>query len=486
MSWPDHRSVFYALGTFLSGLAALMLLPALADFVIADSNWTAFLASATVTGGVGGATILAFRTAHKPVIGRREGFLLITLSWVVSCMFAALPFMLSREQLGFADAFFESTSGLTTTGSTIMTDLEGESHGILLWRALLHWVGGVGIIVIAVMLLPYLRVGGMQLFRAESSDQSDKIRARVSEMTWEIFSIYAVLTVLCAIVLTVAGMPLFDAVCHAMSIIATGGFANKDASIGFYQSAPIEWVTALFTLIGGMAFALMARAVWHGDWRGLARDTQTRWYFGYIILCVVLVTLWQVAVNGREFEPAFRSSAFTVISLGTTAGFVAEDYSQWGPFPEALFIVLLFVGGCTGSTTGAIKVFRFCILGSFAKWQLRSLVHQHRVLLPTYNGVPVSDDVVRSVIGFIVLYLFTFAVLGTAVAAFSVDMTTAFSGVAQALGNVGPGFGTVIGPAGNFSTLPEGAKWILSLAMLLGRLELLAVLVLFTPTFWRG
>ena len=441
MSWPDHRSVFYALGTFLSGLAALMLLPALADFVIADSNWTAFLASATVTGGVGGATILAFRTAHKPVIGRREGFLLITLSWLVSCAFAALPFMLSREQLGFADAFFESTSGLTTTGSTIIADLEAESHGILLWRALLHWVGGVGIIVIAVMLLPYLRVGGMQLFRAESSDQSDKIRARVSEMTWEIFSIYAV---------------------------------------------PIEWVTTLFTLIGGMAFALMARAVWHGDWRGLARDTQTRWYFGYIILCVVLVTLWQVAVNGRAFEPAFRSSAFTVISLGTTAGFVSEDYSLWGPFPEALFIVLLFVGGCTGSTTGAIKVFRFCILGSFAKWQLRSLVHQHRVLLPTYNGVPVSDDVVRSVIGFIVLYLFTFAILGTAVAAFDVDMTTAFSGVAQALGNVGPGFGTVIGPAGNFSTLPEGAKWILSLAMLLGRLELLAVLVLFTPTFWRG
>ena len=204
MSWPDHRSVFYALGTFLSGLAALMLLPALADLVVADSNWTAFLASATVTGGVGGATILAFRTKHKPTIGRREGFLLITLSWVVSCIFAALPFMLSRERLGFADAFFESTSGLTTTGSTILADLEAESHGVLLWRALLHWVGGVGIIVIAVMLLPYLRVGGMQLFRAESSDQSDKIRARVSEMTWEIFSIYAVLTVLCAIALTLS------------------------------------------------------------------------------------------------------------------------------------------------------------------------------------------------------------------------------------------------------------------------------------------
>jgi trk/ktr system potassium uptake protein len=486
MSWPDHRSVFYALGTSLSGLAVLMLLPALADYAVADSNSTAFAASAAVTGGVGGATILAFRTSRMPVIGRREGFLLITLTWLVCCLFGALPFMLSRERLGLADAFFEATSGLTTTGSTIIANLEAESHGILLWRALLHWVGGIGIIVLAVMLLPYLRVGGMQLFRAESSDQSDKIRARVSEITWEIFSIYAVLTLLCAIALTSAGMPLFDAVCHAMSIIATGGFANKDASIGFYQSAPIEWITTLFTLIGGMTFALMARAVWHGDWRGITRDTQTRWYFGYMLFCTILVTLWQVLVNGRGLEAALRSSAFTVVSLGTTTGLVSEDYSTWGPFPEALFIVLLFVGGCTGSTTGSIKVFRFCILGSYAKWQLRSLVHQHRVLLPTYNGFPVSDEVVRSVIGFIVLYLFAFAVLGMAVAAFNVDMTTAFSGVAQALGNVGPGFGTVIGPAGNFSTLPDGAKWILSGAMLLGRLELLAVLLLFTPTFWRG
>jgi trk system potassium uptake protein TrkH len=486
MSWPDHRSVFYALGTFLSGLAALMLLPALADYVVGERNAAAFIASAAVTGGVGGATMLAFRTSRMPVIGRREGFLLITLTWLVCCLFAALPFMLSHGRLGLADAFFEATSGLTTTGSTIIADLDAESHGILLWRALLHWVGGIGIIVLAVMLLPYLRVGGMQLFRAESSDQSDKIRARVSEITWEIFSIYAVLTVLCAVALTAAGMPLFDSVCHAMSIIATGGFANKDSSIGFYQSASIEWITTFFTLIGGMTFALMARAVWHGDWRGIARDTQTRWYFGYMAFCTILVTLWQVLVNDRALEPALRSSAFAVVSLGTTTGLVSEDYSLWGPFPEALFIVLLFVGGCTGSTTGAIKVFRFCILGSFAKWQLRSLVHQHRVLLPTYNGVPVSDEVVRSVIGFVVLYLSAFAVLGMAVAAFNIDMTTAFSGVAQALGNVGPGFGTVIGPAGNFSTLPDGAKWILSGAMLLGRLELLAVLLLFTPTFWRG
>jgi trk system potassium uptake protein len=486
MSWPDHRSVLYALGTFLSAIAGLMVLPALADYVNFNGNWTAFVSSMAMTGGVGGALMLAFRTTRRPVIGRREGFLLISLTWLIACVFCALPFMLSHSSMSFADAFFESTSGLTTTGSTIIADLDGESHGILLWRAMLHWVGGIGIIVLAVMMLPYLRVGGMQLFRAESSDKSDKIRARASEVTWEIFSIYAVLTLLCAVAFAVVGMPLFDAVCHAMSTIATGGFANKDASIGHYQSAAIDWVTTGFTLIGGMTFALMARAVWHGDWRGLTRDAQTRWYFGYMALCIAMVTVWQVLMNGRDLESAFRSSAFTVASLGTTTGFVSEDYSQWGPFPVSLFIVLLFVGGCTGSTTGAIKVFRFCILGSFAKWQIRSLIHQHRVLLPTYNGVPVTDEVVRSVIGFIVLYLFAFAVFGMGVAAFNVDMTTAFSGVAQALSNVGPGFGTVIGPAGNFSTLPDGAKWLMSAAMLLGRLELLTVLVLFSPTFWRG
>jgi trk system potassium uptake protein TrkH len=232
MSWPDHRSVLYALGTFLSGIAVLMLLPALADYVSGESNWSAFVAATAVTGGAGGAMILAFRTSRKPVIGRREGFLLTALTWVVICAFSALPFVLADVRLSYTDAFFEAMSGLTTTGSTVMSGLDGVSHGILLWRALLNWIGGIGIIVLAVMMLPYLRVGGMQLFRTESSDKSDKIRARASEVTWEIFSVYAVLTLLAAIGLTIAGMPLFDAVCTAMAALATGGFSTKDASIG--------------------------------------------------------------------------------------------------------------------------------------------------------------------------------------------------------------------------------------------------------------
>jgi trk system potassium uptake protein TrkH len=486
MSWPDHRSVLYALGTFLSGIAVLMLLPALADYVSGESNWSAFVAATAVTGGAGGAMILAFRTSRKPVIGRREGFLLTALTWVVICAFSALPFVLADVRLSYTDAFFEAMSGLTTTGSTVMSGLDGVSHGILLWRALLNWIGGIGIIVLAVMMLPYLRVGGMQLFRTESSDKSDKIRARASEVTWEIFSVYAVLTLLAAIGLTIAGMPLFDAVCTAMAALATGGFSTKDASIGYFQSPAIEWVSALFMFTGGMTFTLMARAVWHGDWRSLVRDTQTRWYLIVVMLAVAVLQLWQVAVNGRDAMGALRSSVFHVVSIVTTTGFVAEDYSRWGTFPVTLFMLLLFLGGCTGSTAGAIKVFRYCILGSFAKWQMRSLVHQHRVLLPTYNGMPVTDDIVRSVISFVVLYLLAFALLGLAVAAFNVDIVTAFSGVAQALGNVGPGLGPVIGPAGNYASLPDEVKWLLAAAMMIGRLELLTVLVLFTPTFWRG
>jgi trk system potassium uptake protein TrkH len=486
MSWPDHHSVFYALGSFLSGIAALLLLPALADYAAGHHNWTAFVAATAISGGVGGAMILAFRTSRRPVIGRREGFLLTALTWVFICGFSALPFALSDAKLSFTDAFFETMSGLTTTGSTVMVGLDTQSHGILLWRSMLQWIGGIGIIVLAVMMLPYLGVGGMQLFRTESSDKSDKIRARASEVVWEIFSVYAVLTLACAVAYTIAGMSLFDAVCHAMTTLATGGFSTRDASLGGFASPAIEWIGALFMFLGGLTFTLMARAVWHGDWRALVRDEQTRWYVFAIASFILVITAWQAGMNGRDLESAFRSSTFNIVSIVTTTGYASEDFSLWGTLPVTLFMILLFVGGCTGSTAGAMKFFRFCILGSFARWQIRSLVHRNRVLLPTYNGLPVSDEVVRSVIGFIVLYIVAFVLLGLAVSAYNVDILTAYSGVAQAMGNVGPGLGPIIGPAGNFASLPDGAKWLIAAAMLLGRLELLTILVLFTPTFWRG
>ena len=486
MSWPDHRSVLYTLGTFLSGIAVLMLLPALADYVTGHGNWTAFISGAAFSGGAGGAMILAFRTGQRPVIGRREGFLLTSLAWVVLGAFAALPFALSAAQLSYTDAFFEAMSGLTTTGATVMSGLDTESHGILLWRAMLQWIGGIGIIVLAVMMLPYLGVGGMQLFRTEFSDKTDKIRARAGDITWEIFSIYALLTLACAVLLAVFGMPLFDAVCHAMTTVATAGFSTKDASIGYFNAPMIQWTITFFMFIGALSFMLMARAIWHGDWRSILRDEQAHWFLLAILVFILMMTLWQVAVNGRDLEGALRSSAFNIVSIMTTTGYSSENYAAWGTFPLTLFMILLFVGGCTGSTAGGMKIFRFCILGSFAKWQIRSLVHRNRVLLPTYNGTPVTENIIRSVIGFIVLYILGFVLLGLAISAFNIDILTAYSAAAQALSNVGPGLGPIIGPSGNYAALPDGVKWLLALAMMIGRLELLTVMVLFTPTFWRG
>ncbi|TXH33122.1 MAG: TrkH family potassium uptake protein [Rhodospirillaceae bacterium] len=494
ISWPDLRWCCYSIGKLLMILAAIMLIPLMIDGVVPylsggtvqGQNWQAFGAAALATGAIGGAMFLAFRTSHQYRFGLREGFLLTVLTWIIFCAFSALPLTWSDARLSYTDGFFEAMSGLTTTGATVMVGLDHESHGVLLWRSLLHWIGGIGIIVISVMILPELRVGGMQLFRAEFSDKSDKIRPRAAEVTMEILSVYSLLTLLCAVLLTIAGMPLFDSVCHAMGILATGGFSTKDASIGYFNNPAVEWISTIFMFLGGLTFTLMAQAMWHRKFKPLLRDEQIRWYCLYIVGFTLVITLWQIADNGRDILGALRSSAFVVVSIGTTAGYVAENYPNWGTLPVAAVLILFFLGGCTGSTAGAIKVFRLCVLGAFAKWQLRSLVHPHRVLLPTYNGRPLSDEIVRSVISFVAFYLLAFAMLGIAVSAFNVDLITAFTSVAQALGNVGHGLGPIVGPSGNFASLPDGAKWLLACAMLLGRLELLTVLVLFSPTFWRG
>jgi trk system potassium uptake protein TrkH len=482
---PDFRAVLFFLGSLLAGLAVAMLLPMVADIVAGSSDWQAFLASAAVTGAAGGALFLAFRPTLQRAVSVREAFLLTALTWIVMAAFAALPLVLSEQRIGFTDAYFEAVSGLTTTGSTVLVGLAELPPGLLLWRALLQGMGGIGIIVMAVAILPALRVGGMQLFRAESSDRSEKFRPRLSEMAGSMIGVYLVLLLACIIALAIAGMSVFDAICHALPTISTGGFSTQDASIGYYRNPAVEWIIALFMLLGGMTFGLLARAA-RGDMRPLFRDVQTLWYLGYVGAAILAIALWQIVVDSRAPMEAVRSSAFNVISVATTTGFVSEDFSLWGSLPVAIFFVLFFVGGCTGSTSGAVKVFRFCILGGVASWQIRQLVHPHRVMPPTYNGRPISDEVVRSVLSFFAFYIGCFAVLSVGLSAFGLDLVTSISGVAQALGNVGPGLGPIIGPAGNFATLPDGAKWLLSAAMLLGRLELLTLLVLLSPTFWRG
>jgi trk system potassium uptake protein TrkH len=287
------------------------------------------------------------------------------------------------------------------------------------------------------------------------------------------------------VALVIAGMPAFDAVCHAMATLATGGFSTHDASVGYFHNPAVEWILAFFMLVAGLAFVLLARAA-HGDFTWLWHDDQTRWYLLCILVFVAGMTLWQWEANGRPFEEAIRSSSFNVVSIITTTGFASEDYLAWGSLPMVMFMMLLFVGACTGSTSGGIKFFRICVVGAVARSQIRHLIHPHRVALPAYNGRPVSDEVVRSVLSFIVFYIAAFAAISIAVSAFGLDLIPAMSGVAQAISNVGPGLTPEIGPVGNYAHLEDGAKWLLSLAMMLGRLELVTVMVLLSPTYWRG
>jgi trk/ktr system potassium uptake protein len=480
----DLRPVLFVLGILLATLAAAMLVPAAVDAGMGGEDWSIFILSSGLTLFIGVSLVLGNRSAGASVLSLRQAFLLTTLTWVVIGCFAALPFMLSTLHLNFADAFFETVSGITTTGSTVIADLDAASPGILLWRALLNWMGGIGIIAMAVAILPILQVGGMQIFRTESSDKSEKIKPRMQQIAGTILKVYLTLSLACVVVLVALGMPLFDAVCHAMAALATGGFSTEDASVGHFQNAGVEWALAVFMFLGGSTFVAMAQVA-QGAPRAMIADSQFRWYCTYIAAVTVMLTVWQLVYRDTTLHDALRSSAFNVVSIATTTGFVSEDYQLWGPLPVAAFFLITFIGGCTGSTAGGLKVFRFCVLGSVAGKQLRQLVHPHAIALPSFNRRPISDDVVRSVLGFFCFYGMSFALLTLALAACGLDLVTSISSAAQALGNVGPGLGHIVGPAGTFAPLPIAAKWLLSAGMLLGRLELLTILVLFTPQFWR-
>jgi trk system potassium uptake protein TrkH len=336
----------------------------------------------------------------------------------------------------------------------------------------------------AVAILPFLRIGGMQLFRTESSDRSDKLLPRVSQMAGAIIAVYLLLVLACLAFLWGAGMSFFDALCHAIGAIATGGFANYDSSIGFFRSPAIEVIVTVFMLLGGTTLFLFLRFA-RRDFRPFRNDTQLHWYFGIFFLFSAGIALWQVAVNDAAPLHAIRASAFAVASILTTTGFATEDYTLWGAFPIACFFFLTFVGGMTGSTAGGIKIFRLQVLCSIARVQIDRLMQPHRVILPIFNGRPIAEPIVFSVLAFLTLYGISFGLIAMGLALFGLDFVTSLSGAAAALGNVGPGLGEVIGPAGNYSTVPDGALWILSFGMLLGRLELLTVFVLFTPAFWR-
>jgi trk system potassium uptake protein TrkH len=479
----DFRPILFVLGVLLTTLAVTMTVPVVADLAVGNPDWQVFLASAALTLFVGISLVLAFH-ARGFVVTVHQTFVLTTLSWIVLAAFAGLPFSFSALDLSYADAYFEAMSGLTTTGSTVIAGLDDSPPGILLWRALLQWLGGIGIIVMAIAVLPFLGVGGMQLFRSESSDQSDKALPRAAQIAASITVVYLGLTLAWAIFLWLAGMSQFDAVCHAMTTIATGGFSTVDGSIGQFNNVSIDVIITVGMIAGSLPFVLYLAAL-RGNIRDLVMDSQVRWFLGIAGAMVLLMTLWTWVTIDREPLEALRYAAFNVVSVMTGTGYSSTDYGQWGAFAVTVMFFLMFVGGCTGGTTGGIKVFRFQVLFSSALVQVSQNIRPHGVFVAHYNGRPISDSVTGAVLGFYFLFFVSFAVVALGLALHGYDLLTSISGAATAVANVGPGLGDVIGPTGNFSSLDQSAKWIMSAAMLLGRLELFTVLVLFLPSFWR-
>lgn len=480
----DFGPVFFIVGLLLTLLSVAMCIPAAVDLTTGHPDWQVFLGAAAITLFVGVSLMLSTRTVKGSKLGLRQAFVLTTMSWVAIATFGALPFAFSELEMTAADAFFESMSGVTTTGSTVIDSLDEAPPGILLWRALLQWLGGIGIVVMALAVLPMLSVGGMQLFQTEAFDAPDKVLPRAAQLAGGISGVYLTLTFAWSVALWLAGMDWFDAVAHAMTTISTGGYSTKDASVGYFNSEAIDWIITAGMVMGSLPFVHYLRAV-RGDARGFWRDSQVRWFFAILLASVALIALWIWGRVGLGALDAARYSAFNVVSVMTGTGYATTDFGAWGGFVSTMMLILMFVGGCAGSTTCGIKIFRVQVLYATARVQLARLLRPHGVFIPYYNRKPIPETVSEAVMGFFFLYMLCFGLLAMTLAAMGLDMVTAISGAATAISNVGPGLGAIIGPAGNFDTLPDAAKWALSFGMLLGRLELFTVLVLLTPTFWR-
>lgn len=461
-----------------------MFIPLIVDLYYNNNDWKVFFSCIMVTAFVGG--ILVLTNAHEDIQmnSRRQGFLMITFSWLVLCIFSALPFWFSETNTSFTDALFESTSGLTTTGSTIFTDIESLPEGILIWRAMLQWLGGIGVILMAMSILPMLKVGGMQLFETELSER-EKVLPRTAKLASSIGAIYMALTLLCAFLYNLAGMNLFDSFAHAMTTISTGGYSTYDSSFGHFDAIAPEFIAIVFMIGGGgIPFVLYLKFV-NGNPKALLKDTQVRWFLSVVAISTLTLFFYVLRITDLPEGEAMRHAVFNVVSLVTGTGYTSTDYGLWGMFAISLLFFLMVVGGSAGSTTCGIKIFRFQVLFSVADTQIKKLIHPHGVFIPRYNNKPIDDDIPIAVMSFFFLYALCFAVLAIALSFIGLDFLTAMSGAATTISNVGPGLGNIIGPAGTFDPLPDSAKWVLSIGMLLGRLELFTVLVMFSPHFWR-
>ena len=480
----DLRPVGYVIGLLVAALGATMALPMLVDLAEGQGHWPAFAESGIITLLSGSLIALACSNGVKQGLSIQQTFLLTTGVSLALPIFGALPFMFGATEARFVDAFFEAMSGLTTTGSTVFAGLEELPKGLLLWRGLLQWLGGIGIIVVAMVFLPELRVGGMQIFRSEGFDTFGKILPRATEISSRISTIYIGLTLLCMVAYMLAGLTAFDATVHAMTTIATGGFANADASFGGL-GAGAEYVAVIFMMLAALPFVRFVQLT-AGSAKPLLRDTQIRGFFMTTTLIFLAIALWQVLAAGQFAELPLRKALFNTVSILTGTGYASADYMQWGGFPVAVLFFAGLIGGCAGSTACSIKIFRYQLLLASVRVQLARIRSPHGVFSPRYDGRPVSEDVLNSVMSFFVFFVVTLGLVAVGLSLTGLDFITSVSGAAAALANIGPGLGDQIGPAGNFGGLNDTAKWVLSAAMLIGRLELMAVYTILTLNFWRA
>ncbi len=477
----NYKTVFFTLGILQIILGIFMLIPVTVQFFYGEIDSSFFGASIVTI--IFGTLFFLSNIDHNKKLNLQQAFLLTALSWLSIAIFGSLPFIFSNAEFSFTNAFFESMSGITTTGSTIISNLETMPKGILFWRAILQWLGGIGIIVMAITLMPIMNVGGMQLFKISNTDSSEKILPKSKEIALRLIIIYSGLTALCAISYKILGMNFFDSLTHSMTTIATGGFSNYNESIGFFDSFSIEISAMVFIVLGSIPFISYIKFL-SGDKKIFFSDTQIKSFIKIIFFSIVILTIYLIINDTSQLS--VRSIFFNVISILTGTGYVNAQFDNWGGFPIVLFLGLMFIGGCAGSTTCGVKIFRIQILYSFILNQLRKIIYPKGIFVLKYNKNPVDNKFIASIISFIYLYLVIFLIIAALLSLTGLDLITSISGAATSISNVGPGLGSIIGPNGNFSSLPDMSKWILSIGMILGRLELFAILVLFLPSFWRN
>ena len=479
----NFKTIIRILGVILVTEGIFMLLSAPVSLIYGEKEGISFLLSAAICISVG---LVAYLPVRKtaPKLSRRDGYVIVTGAWILFSLFGTLPFLLTGSIPGFTNAFFETISGFTTTGASILNNIEELSHGILFWRSLIQWLGGMGIILLTLLILPYLGIGGMQLFSAEvPSPTPDKLHPHIKDTAKRLWLIYLLFTMTEALLLWAGDMNLFDSICHSLTTLATGGYSTKQASIAYWNSPYIHYVVTLFMFLAGTNFTLAYFGM-HGQFRKIWKNEEFRWYLGFIVGFTLVVTIGLFLTGGGGLEPAFRNALFQVVSILTTTGYVTSDYLRWAPWLMVLIFILMFFGGSAGSTGGGPKIMRIVVMLKNSTQELKRMIHPNAMIPVRLNKTAVEESVVKSVLAFMAFYAIIAVIAIGVMSALGNDLDTSLGAVAATLGNIGPGIGKV-GPALNFSEIHVAGKWFLSFLMLVGRLELFTVLVIFSPAFWR-